>query len=715
VSLQGTSALDTIFDARGKVTGILNVSDDWGSSPLSHEETFIDSLSLRGARAPAVKPTGPVPDGAGAAIHIWSDNSVPGTILKVSRVTVSNCFIYDNVVGIAVNAFDFYLATSMVHSPRVVNNTIAWNACGVWCGQFPFLGTVTSNSGAVFINNILDSGSPSGFITGLSGFEGITQRELEVTSTGPHNLAFQDFNAWEWPVGTYVNRGIAIAPNWPAVSFPPFVTAPPRVQIQGYTQPNRPGALYVNDILRRAPPQAIPVGYDYSRHDFRLAPCVTTNASPPLATQGNRLVNQGLDISATGYFNIVTPTGTIASPPGLPASAESCPVHAGDWDAEGFGNPRVQARAGFPPGIIDVPNSSSITTLNDIGADEMGDLIMAGFVPNTRMYYYHQVPGGAFVDQTMVLYFDIVGAVGPRPWSTLLWGGRHEFPTIPLNAYAWFNHTLNGPDADQGNFTTIPFPFFHNLPPIPLWDPPRHEYMDAAWLLPSPPNPLPLESIMRSLECDFGGSLLPDLHPRWNIVVNDFGLGSATSLRDEYGSNPWWGHPQPPKLVSPHPSPPCRDNPTLYHNIGGDLHDVNIYGLTSTSVVDATMCPPGAGLFGPIYLDLTFTNILFGPWGPCTGGTSYLTGPWGYGDVALSCPERIPYFAPVDSLGVRWNCQTLNLSNLQTFLTIVAGANPALTSAPLLRKAVTMPAERLPTPEECQSFPSRMWRVEGKR
>ena len=196
VSLQGTSALDTIFDARGRVTAILNVNDGLGAGAFSHDETFIDSLSLRGARSPATPPPPlSAPDGAGAAIHVWCDDRIANRSLQ-NHVTISNCFIYDNVVGIAINSWVSSGTAAQVHAPAIVNNTIAWNATGLWCGTSP-QGGLSSNSGAFLINNVIDSGSPPGFIVGISGFEGVTQNNLVVTSiAGLVALPGQDFNAW---------------------------------------------------------------------------------------------------------------------------------------------------------------------------------------------------------------------------------------------------------------------------------------------------------------------------------------------------------------------------------------------------------------------------------------------------------------------------------------------------------------------------------------
>jgi hypothetical protein len=336
----------------------------------------------------------------------------------------------------------------------------------------------------------------------------------------------------------------------------------------------------------------------------------------------------------------------------------------------------------------------------DLGADEMGPLIMGGCVPGTRMFYAHQVPGQTgFYDQTAIVFFDLIDLAPsyPRPIANVLAGGRldqSQPPVAPLppEAYHWFKHKTVGADANHGNFTDIPIPFYDSTTGDP-----------ARYLLMYPPFSQ-FEPITRELECDFGGMLLPDKCPRW---LGDFMLSyPGPYSRDEYGSNTWYGHPALP----PPPMAFSRDNPAIYHNIGGEPH--NLFGYQSTQVVDCTLHPPGSLLAGTTYVDPAYPVLTpFGPFSPCTGGANYTVGPWGYGDWGAGCPDRAPYSPVLDSLGVRYNCQGLG-TNLQTFLTITSASIPGGSSAtrqPTLNK--------LPAPysaANAQAFPGKLWRTEWR-
>lgn len=488
--------------------------------------------------------------------------------------------------------------------------------------------------------------------------------------------------------------------NWPAVmppTLPPELFPVPRVDIYRYTRGAQRRMLYISDVLRAQPPQPVPAGYDYSAHDFRLAPSITDN---PTGTPNirNPLVNQGFDVlnnnpplwplQIAGFFH--------AHPPGLPPGSEECPVHAWDWDAEGLGNRRHALPANFPAGIVffqGSPAPPALTCRIDIGADELDELVMAGYVPGTRMYYAHPVPGqpSTYLDQSMVLFFkwNGVAASYPRPVANAIVGGRID-PTIS-QAYDWFPHKTVASDADQGNYTSIPAPFVQG------GNPGRAMVMSSMW----PSNPY--APISRAMECDCSGTLLPDLFPRWwsqRALHSPF----PTWDRDEYGSNPWFV-----RLDSATSQPindpfnAIRFNPALYHNISADSH--HVYKYTYTSVVDATTCPPGATLAGGIYIDPGFGIFQFGPWAPCSGGAStYAVGAWGYGDTGANCPDRIPYFAGLDNLGIRWNCQAEG-TNLQTFLSVALPV-PGLPSASVEagRQPAPKGAFQPYTPEAVRSF-----------
>jgi hypothetical protein len=658
VSLQGTSALDTIFDGRLQDTRIIEVNE-FINSGISHDESFIDSLTVRRARRATLT------RGNGAGIYVHSrrpDALTPAN----SYITISNCFITDNVVGIGVDSFvRTEPSTSAAQRIRVVNNTIAWNACGIWSGRLAdgFPANELHINEMAILNTIFDSGSPASTIAGLSCFEGISAGEKQVYSRNGVPIdptvgwPGQDFNAWE--VGR-VNLNIAIAPNWP-MTLPNNLTVtftPPRVDIAPYawSAGGRRGSLYLNDIMRRAP--ALGNGSEYSSNDFRLSPSVSRTAAAPGDTtvELNPLVNRGIDdvttVGGSAYPLVFRNGRTIPYAPGLPPMTEEARIDAWDWDGEGYGNGRIRSRVSFATGTFGSPVQEALI---DIGADEMGELIMGGFLGGTRIYTNPGAVGSPPVaDHGRVLFFDLIApnASYPRPVSNAIVGQIHY----------WWNHVTQGLDVVAGtNYTNAPVPV-------------GTERWQLLLPLPSGPG---YPTIMRSLECDFGGHLLPDAHPYWG-VLHDL---QPPLYPDIYAGSPWHeGLPVWPFMG-------VRDNPSLFHNLGGSPHNGTSgwFGYFWTGVVDGTLNPPNTYPLanGNYLLGLTYQ---FGPFNPCGGGSNYTVGNWGYGDTAAGCPDRPPYFSQYDSLGIRYNCQRPGTaqtpsSNLQTFLAIIGENQQALRSS----------------------------------
>ena len=705
VSLQGVSALDTIFHARGTFAPILEVTEPDVVTPPqeSHLLSFVDSIAIRGARSPS---QGTAPLGTGAGVYIYGNSS--GQWSNSSRITISNCMIYDNVIGIALDLN----GTGTGQRPRIVNNTIAWNACGMWQGDSLASGGQSNGNSHVpmILNNIFDSGSPPGFIAGISGFEGVGARDRQVSGIGGVTLNPQiDFNAWEYEIdGTpFVNTRQPISPYWPATfetnSQPPVG---PRVDIRPFTRGlggPRPGILYVNDVLRRYPPQGLPAGFEYSSHDFRLAPSVSMGSEDPRTAQIlNPLVNQGgefmtnyeqgLALQAFTFSNTTTASATLDYAPGLPPTSEAVPVHAWDWDSEGFVNRRVAPHPAFASQFLQVSPEIEMEFTIDIGADELGTNIVAGYIENTRMFGMRKGTVSNGLYQASILFFNVATPAGsgvtyPRPFHNMYIGGRQTVGGLPSSVFHWWNHKLIGGDKSVGEFTRMPT-----------------EATLLRWVpLNGTPSKMP---IARPLECDFGGHLLPDIHPYWAAAFPPGGPA------DEYASNPWHGEFTLYLTFG-------EDNPALYHNIGGVRHghdpvppsvpEFRPHGYAATSIVDATLNPPGSQLGGPTNLVSIVPPTVFGPFAPCVGSAlnSYAVGAYGYGDVANGCPDQIPYDPAVFHLGIRWNLQGLdtqaNLTNLQTFLTIgepgidlpEAEARRIRTSLPIPRDATGQEIRRL--------------------
>ncbi|MCC6672279.1 MAG: hypothetical protein IT458_14550 [Planctomycetes bacterium] len=640
ISLQGLSALDTILDARGQATAILEIWDaTTGEGQRSHENSFLDSLTIRGARhgeAPGA--------GAGVWIHSWHE-----TLALPSRmIRITNCILTDNSVGIALDGSRNDQG-SVPQRPRIVNNTIAWNGIGIWAGNARY--ALVTDHNPVVVNNVFDSGSPGGYATnGLSGFEGLAGEDM-IVGTAAGSAVGLDMNAWEVTTPPSVLNGASF-PNWPLAPLP-FGKAgspAPRVAIQAYTggaAGPRPGGLYVNDILRLSGIGSL----DYSAHDFRLAPNVTTSSTPPgqqVPAPTNPLVNQGLDVTHVPLQ--MSSQQSLTDPPGYAPGIEDMPTHGWDFDTEGFGNPRSAARAGFAPGTYGTPVLQSVM---DLGADEMGDLILAGYLNRTRIYSQTPPTTGVPAHQRVVFFNLIQAGTYPRP--------QHN--TIVGQDFQWWPHVqdLMAVDADQNNYTRMIWP---------------SGYMSEREYLLTAPQP-PYEAVPRSLPCDVSPHPMPDPHPYWYFFHTPY-LWPPQSFPDQYSQSPWFGWPLPPTPTV------TRDNPTLYYNYGVNPHSMPHFGFdpqfgTGTTFVWSSHINPPGSWPQPVQWVISPTAV-FGPFGTCTPGTpgTYTVGVWGFGDAGAGCPDVIGNFATYPGQGIRYNCELApgSGSNLQTFLVIVAFEGP---------------------------------------
>ena len=614
VCLQGTSALSTIFDAREQEIPIILAGDSIGvRNQITYEDCFIDSLTIRGARASA---THGFPNGSG--IHIFRESSV--------YLCISNCFITDNWVGISIDNDED--VPGYQHSPIIVNNTIAWNRVGIWSGN-----SVQAKIGYAIprvFNNIMDAGDPYGhFGPGINSgnsapFWGLDPSDLQIKSPGN-----KDFNAYEAALANSPKTP-GFLPYWPATqprtNNPSYI---PLVDIQPYThagQASARGSLYINDIFRNS--QTL----DRSPHDFRLAPLVSQTTSPPSSTNKNPLVNKGYLSYPISFANNAAP---ISYAPGLPSPgsqsngsrADYAALHSMDWDAEGMGNPRVAPRPGFSAGAY-----SDI----DLGADEMGVTIMAGFINGTRTFS-RNIPNGEngsqsaplpIPDHTLVYFFNLPGTY-QRPFY-VKWSGQ---------TYTWWSYVqIPGLTPNPaGRYTQgVSSSFRHSQVTLLSWEP-----------------------FMKGQECDTSPHLIPDWHPFW---AQHFSNLNTAKPADIFGANPWyhhnWDDGQNPPLLSAIDT----DNKYIYY-------DPNI-----AITLEGTTTPPGAWAW-----TLTWGYIgpgpygTFGPFGYAGNGnyTIPTTPGWGYGDPSPG-PDMIPFSG---WLGDRYCVQDLGaftspLSNMQTFLGI---------------------------------------------
>ena len=468
----------------------------------------------------------------------------------------------------------------------------------------------------MLLNNVFDGSSPPGFITGLSGFEGVDDSETCVQSRGgvpfPTPL---DFNAWEDAVtGVSLGRRVNVSvplPAWPVTLLNGVLTAP-RVNISVYTRSPtggpRPGVIYINEVFRRA------LGVDHSPHDFRLAPMVTRTAVPPglqaFNSTWNPLGEEGISADlALGTFPITMVSAQqLFFPPGLPPGAEGSAasptrVDGWDYDAEGVGNPRIVAQQGLSPNAF-----------IDIGADERGSLIIAGFINGTRILTPEAVPNAPLVNAVSnhgLIYLFARMQFNPwlRPQTNI-----YDAKVLP---YWWTGvQAQPAPDADVENYTTAQL----GVRPGGSVAERRQDITSTGFFY---------EAFMRGLECDFTPHLAPDPHPFWGLFMS---IPPNPNLwSDVYACNPWYDHSAPPPQV-----PFRRDNPALFPNAGGSSSTSwgGFFGAPMF-VLDATVNPPGTYPQGSRWtLPPTAT---FGPYAPCPGTspTTYSVGIWGFGDVAV--------------------------------------------------------------------------------
>ncbi|HMQ22437.1 MAG TPA: hypothetical protein PKE00_08115, partial [Planctomycetota bacterium] len=484
------------------------------------------------------------------------------------------------------------------------------------------------------LNTVLDARDLFGQWSSTSAFEGLHNDDLTVAQIGAQAVTI-DFNAYDTTrhsFGTAFGAWIATTPR----STPG--TYAPRVAIDSFE------CLYVNEVFWKLQGALMsPAIFENGRspHDFRLAPIVAVGGVlGPL----NPLVNKGIDTSAgtlrfANYAAGLAPD--IVDPPGLkgpgPQSQgndlEYASMHAWDWDCEGFGNARIAPRSGFaaPP-----TNSTNI----DIGADELGELIIAGYVDKTttftRLVPNHDA-GGAILttipDHTGVYFFDLPGTYA-TPWHSGYAGGK--LPTTGANFdYRWYRWA----QIDPAYVTGSPAELYTNS--MTIYNYTRDEVSNVRFgLIGSYPTGSVWEPFMRNLECDLAPALLPD--PK--LWAAHFSSGSDFS---EFVANPWQHHMSP--LYG------SRDNHFLYYK--------PTHASLPTAVIDGTLNPPATYVWGGVsptggYIG-AFPNVLM------FGLGTYVTGASGMG-FSTTIPES-------NWLGVRYNCEikqsgNFGYSNLQSFL-----------------------------------------------
>ncbi|MGE0142112.1 MAG: hypothetical protein AB7I19_11960 [Planctomycetota bacterium] len=440
----GASSLGPAFEFGVFVdpsTGSRVLSDHPNAHPYDGASTFINGVTFVGV------------EGGGSSSEFNERRSAIFLCSDVpSKPTISNCVFVTNEVGIMVSAPSSMAGPQPPNSPEglptgfhdgatILNCTFAWNRIGLWSGQCgdSFRGTPPpvqsfGFSRLVILNNIFDSGAPVlpspmpcgpassslfnswpvsfGPIAGsdsVSGFEGIADVDMMlITDT----LAPINFNAFEQVVlptqltCNQYDRNVVILPGLPPTDIRGGATLAPVpsaglniADITGAGGPaacgsaGRPqqtrGILYVRDLIchgRLSGAWPTDPTFDGSPLDFRLSPSVgladPAPGQPPFMQ--NPLIDRGYDFDEEFPRGMSNGLQLDGIPGRLVLSGNSqntWPFHVMSTDGEGFGNPRI---AKYFVGPVSVPNRT------DLGADEVGAMIVCGFIHGTDAFLKHE-------------------------------------------------------------------------------------------------------------------------------------------------------------------------------------------------------------------------------------------------------------------------------------------------------------------------------------
>jgi hypothetical protein len=498
VSIQGTSALNTVFHAGGNPTvnqrQLRSVFQFGMSADNTGVGSFIDKISIYGAYEDPFRN-----HQNSAAIYCGQ--------FAASTPTISNCWIFDNFVGLLLDAPESETPDFTWHQVTLTNNTFAWNQCGIWNGMTdarepePSWGV----SRLIAINNLLDSnqtlsqenatgfGLPDAWVAfgGLTGirtcFEGVAREDLTVASTaGTGGPIDRDFNAYECRPTANTPAGFG-GYNWgdalfmrvstlPVTRVPPTptlsqpwapgsvpnaavnvspITGNQSVNGSGLRDAER-GTLYVRDLFYNGArsaggyfePDPNNIFFDHCPGDFRLSPAEATytTGSPNQPQAQHRLVDAGwYPVSGVSEFPLVMQNGLQMGTnntngwPGFltlaPADQPTWEFHNWNFDCEGIGNGRAWDHPAY---------SNTGYGGIDIGADELGGLVVAGYRFGTTHLFKLKNPRGLPVstvqmDNSYLWYLgkpEPLGQQGAfgRPW----WRKQPDSATtLPLWGGAW--------------------------------------------------------------------------------------------------------------------------------------------------------------------------------------------------------------------------------------------------------------------------------------
>lgn len=666
VSLQGTSALDTIFDARDYAlstgSNLIVFDRSAGNEPAgAYEESFVDSLGLRGCRYRGSL--------SGAAIRFAAAGDV--------QPSISNCFVYANDVGILIDNPD--PTTWNPHRPKIVNNTIAWNQIGIYSSAIA-IEELVGYARPIVLNNLIDpirfgtnqipsdapylGGIGAGTSESPSCFEGLDETDLRAWVVGINPPQHHNYNGYH---DSLRNLGNA----WPYGVTAPRTTNPlmaPVVDLallHGPWTGTRDTALFVSDVI--AVTGAIPGGI---RSDLRLAPMTW---SYQFSWSPNPAVNWGIS-TAAGPIQCANGS-MLTAPPGR-SGDDLATFHAWDWDCEGFGNPRQASRRLGTGSHFAEPWGSSGKI--DLGADEMGELIVAGYNESTRIFsrpHTSIAPNTASVSGSQLYFFNVQWPSSPTTTTYVgpQFNARFDANafTAPTGAAEWYAQL--GPYHNPFNPTGAAFAYTDGQYTAAGPFTNRYYLTGPAAVFPTRPH-APLPYFGRHRVCDIGPHLADDIDvPSWGSTRDldyaefDFSVtwqSPPPAVRDIFQANCWF------ETTAGQADPAKNDNRHLY--IDGQGQRLR-HGTLSPPLVLANEELQTA--FPKSYLYRSATHPI----------GSWLPSPYTY-DVLVTgmsaAMPQLPYVSTAPWYGVRINLELFQpddplwaslgspVNNVQTFLVV---------------------------------------------
>jgi hypothetical protein len=575
-------------------TGARVPPNDPRAVPIDGTNSFISTVTFFGGGKPLSPPTlgsqqtAILLDNEVAShptiVNCFFLKNVVGIIVNASHSTVStevpeilhdgttvvHCTFYGNGIGIW-NGQDAAQPRGLLppvvgwSKLNLISNIFDTNVAGSYQGALPACDD-GYNQGAGTPFPVNPGSWPFAFTD--SAFEGIAAEDLR-TELAPSTGTYEDFNAYE-----RVDSGTTIF-EWYNKSLPtpgtPFILCnlSPTLRRPGTTHPipvpsrniaditgfnsnstqtgHKPrGILYVRDLFCvgrqfgalgqfNAFP-SVTTGsaghFDGSPHDLRLCPSASasndTTWNPP--DRRNPLVDNGYG----GGWPARMHNGQQAARPGaLPlkaASQWSWPFHALAFDGEGWGNPRVYDHPSFP----NTPGRPAGWQWIDVGADEVADLIVAGYRFATTMFVWldendpankiWQASGNATPMANHRQWYLGPVTNGTPPPAPLNPAFAQEQPRFRSYGFTSFN--IDWPQSYLGleGGRTWHSTESTSMPPNPP------EVFARPWrfdptLLPPPQAPAcgssnGLNDMTRATAADITPHLLPDLHPWWTQMFN---------------------------------------------------------------------------------------------------------------------------------------------------------------------------------------------------